>query len=141
MAKIFWDTNLFIYLFEDHPVLARKVADLRRRMLSRGDRLYTSALAVGEVLVKPVATNQTALAERYLHFFESPALEVLPFDRPAAAIYARIRQDRGIGRSDAVQLACAAAGEMDLFLTNDSRLSRKLVPGIQFIASLDTAPL
>ena len=37
---------------------------------------------------------------------------------------------------DAIQLACAAAGGTDLFITNDDRLSRKNVPGIAFIQSL-----
>jgi predicted nucleic acid-binding protein len=141
VAKIFWDTNLFIYLFENHPVLARTVEDLRRRMLARGDRLYTSTLTIGEILVKPLAMNHAALAERYIQFFRSPAIAVVAFDANAASIYARVRQDRGIGRADAVQLACAAASQVDLFLTNDSRLSRKLVPGIQFISSLEAAPL
>jgi len=36
---------------------------------------------------------------------------------------------------------CAAAAEIDLFLTNDARLSRKAVEGIKFIATLEAAPL
>jgi len=40
---------------------------------------------------------------------------------------------------DAIQLACAAAAH--LFITNDDRLSRKQVPGVKFIASLDQAHL
>ena len=56
-------------------------------------------------------------------------------------MYATIRQDRSISPPDAIQLACAAAVGMDLFITNDQRLSRKVVPGIHFITSLDTAYL
>ena len=51
MANIFWDTNLFIYLLEDSPGFGAAVRDLRRRMLHRHDRLFTSAMTVGEVLV------------------------------------------------------------------------------------------
>ena len=137
MAKIFWDTNLFIYLFEEHPVFVGRVEELRRRMLAREDRLYTSALTVGEILVGVEAAEA---AERYQAFFQSPAVTVVPFDLRAASHYGRIRQDRGIARPDAIQLACAAAAEMNLFVTNDDRLSRKVVRGIDFITSLELAP-
>jgi predicted nucleic acid-binding protein len=40
---------------------------------------------------------------------------------------------------DAIQLACATNARCDLFITNDDRLSQKIVPGIQFIASLERA--
>lgn len=55
--------------------------------------------------------------------------------------YARIRSDRSIKPPDAIQLACASAAEVDLFITNDDRLSQKSVPGIQFLSSLHKAPL
>ena len=110
-------------------------------MLARGDRLFTSALSVGEILTKPVAVNRRELAERYVSFFRRPGITVLPFDFQAAPLYARIRQDRGIRAPDAMQLACAAAAEMDLFITNDARLSQKVISGINFITSLQDAPV
>lgn len=140
MAKVFWDTNLFIYLLEQTPALVDNVLGLRRRMLSRGDQLFTSSLTVGEILVRPVTLQRADLEQRYLSFFTGPAVAVLPFGLQAAPLYARIRQDRGIQRPDAIQLACAAASGMDLFITNDERLARKDVPGIQFICSLSRAP-
>ena len=141
MAKVFWDTNLFIYLFEDHPVLGRRVEELQSRMVRRGDRLFTSALTAGEVLVGALTANDAALAARYQDFFASAAITVLAFDLKAAPHYARIRQDRAIARPDAVQLACAAAAEIDLFVTNDDRLTRKVVAGIHFVTSLGAAPI
>ena len=141
MANIFWDTNLFIYLFEDSPGFGAVVDDLRHRMLHRNDRLFTSAMTVGEVLVKPLSTGHRSLAERYRAFFSSPELTISPFGLDAAEAYAQIRQDRAIKRGDAIQLACAAAAEIDLFITNDSRLSRKNVPGIKFISGLSEAPI
>jgi hypothetical protein len=42
---------------------------------------------------------------------------------------------------DAIQLACAAAAGVDLFITNDDRLSRKHVPEVKFITSLERAYL
>lgn len=110
-------------------------------MLQRGDRLFTSTLTVGEILAGPSLSGDLELAQRYMTFFQSPSLGITPFDLKAASLYARIRQDRTIKRPDAVQLACAAAAEADLFITNDARLSRKVVPGINFISSLERAPI
>ena len=141
MANIFWDTNLFIYLFEDHPKFAAVVDDLRRRMLHRHDRLFTSAMTVGEILVKPLSDGNLTLAEHYRRFFTSHELIVSGFDYGAAEPYARIRQDRRIQPADAIQLACAASVGMDLFITNDDRLAGKNVDGIKFITSLSRAPL
>jgi len=140
MAKIFWDTNLFIYLFADHPEFGPRVQKVRRQMLARGDQLCTSSLTVGEILVKPFEEGDTKLAEQYRRFFENPVLTVIPFDLKAAALYPRVRQDRSISRPDAIQLACGAAAEVDLFVTNDSRLSGKVVPGIKFLVGLDRVP-
>ena len=141
MAKIFWDTNLFIYLFEDQGELGERVVALREKSIARRDQILTSALTVGEVLVRPAAMKAAAVERRYLEFFCHPILAVLPFDLSAAEWYARIRQDRAIRPPDAIQLACAAAGGVDLFITNDNRLSKRIVPGISFITSLKEAPL
>jgi len=141
LARIFWDTNLFIYLSEDHPVLADRLVDLRQRMVERGDQLFTSALTVGELLAGPVSRSDTELVDRYQAFFSGSDLTVVPFDLKAAPCYASVRRDRGIQRPDAIQLACAAAARVDLFITNDSRLSRKVIPGIHFISGLERAPL
>jgi predicted nucleic acid-binding protein len=141
LATIFWDTNLFIYLLEDSPGFGASVQELRRRMLHRNDRLFTSALTIGEVLVKPLSMGNRVLADRYRALFSSPQLTVSPFGFEAAEAYARIRQDRGLNPADAIQLACAAAAEVDLFITNDGRLSRKNVPGIKFISGLSEAPI
>lgn len=141
MANILWDTNLFIYLFEQNPEFEPRVVRLRQAMNARGDQLFATAMTVGEILVKPVEAGDPALQDGYRSFFQSGAVRVLPFDLQAAGHYARIRQDRGVRPPDAIQLACAAAHGIDLFITNDNRLSGKIVPGVTFITSLKDAPL
>jgi predicted nucleic acid-binding protein len=63
----------------------------------------------------------------------------LPFDREAAVQYAAIRRDRSVKPPDAIQLACAAQAQIDLFITNDDHLRGKVVSGIQFIVPLKSA--
>lgn len=141
MSRIFFDTNLFIYLLEDTGSRGRRVAGIVERISERRDELLTSILTLGEVLVKPMAHGDLGWAEQYEKFLATPGVSLLSFDRSSARIYAQIRQDKSIRPPDAIQLACAANAKCDLFITNDERLSRKTVPGIQFISSLERALL
>ncbi len=142
MRRVFWDSNLFIYLFEENPRFVEVVRALRIRMAARGDVLYTGALTVGEILVKPFQEGDLRMVERYRTFFRnSSAVTVMPMDVVAAEHYAAIRADRGISHADAMQLACAASANVDLFITNDERLHGKEIDGIKFVTSLSRSPL
>jgi predicted nucleic acid-binding protein len=140
VSRIFWDTNLFIYLFEGQGERADRVAALRQRMVDRGDQLYTSTLTLGEVLVKPLEQGDHALARRYEEALMRGAV-LVPFEREAAPTYAGLRRQAGLRAPDAIQLACATQARADLFITNDERLSRVTAPGVQFVTSLEHAPL
>jgi predicted nucleic acid-binding protein len=138
VSRIFWDTNLFIYLLEDYADLSERVVALRTRMLARGDDLITSSLTLGEILVKPLETGDATLARQYEQAIASGAT-IVAFDQNAARHYAAIRQDRSIRPPDAIQLACAARANTDLFVTNDARLTSKNIHGVQFIVTLEHA--
>ncbi len=140
MSRIFWDTNLFIYLIEDYGKLSERVAVIRQRMLERGDQLFTSSLTLGEVLVKPIDMGEEELAEKYRYAISSGAT-IVDFDSDAAVHYARIRHDRTIRPPDAIQLACAAAAKVELLITNDDRLTQKVIPGIHFVTSMEKAQI
>lgn len=141
MSRVFWDTHLFLYLLEGEGEQAERVTALLRRLQERGDQLYTSVLTLGEVLVKPLEQGEVELAARYEAVLSPPVVTLAPLERSGARTYAQLRRDRSIRSPDAIQLACAAAAGCDLFITNDDRLTRKVVPGIQFIVSLERAPL
>ena len=138
MTRVFWDTNLFVYLFEG-GAFAKRVRQVRSRMLDRGDQLLTSALTLGELLVLPREKGEAAVRDHETTIRQIAT--ILPFDAACAPRYAAIRADRTIKAPDAIQLACAAAAGIDLFITNDDRLSRKHVPDVKFIASLEKAYL
>jgi predicted nucleic acid-binding protein len=140
MSRIFWDTNLFIYLFENYGSLSQTTAALRTKMLARGDQLLTSTFTLGEVLVKPLEQKDFVLSAQYETAITTASI-VLPFDVHAAKIYAGLRSDRTLRAPDAIQLACAANAGVDLFVTNDQRLQKKHVAGIQFIVPLDRVPI
>jgi predicted nucleic acid-binding protein len=140
MARVFWDTNLFIYLFEKNAEWSPPVIELRRRMLARGDELLTSYVTVGEVIAKSKQLNNAMLARSYLNFFSGGSVELIAFGQDAAQRYGDIRSRERIRPADAMQLACASAARTDLFVTNDSRLSGLVVSGVTFVTGIERVP-
>ena len=138
MSRVYWDTMLFIYWLEDHPQFAKRVDAIHSRMEQRRDQLITGAFTFGEVLAGAYRKGTPQLAEESRRLLRSVVAEVVPFTIETADRYARIRATPGITPADAIHLASAAEAGTDLFLTNDKNLLGKIVPGIQFIASLDT---
>jgi predicted nucleic acid-binding protein len=140
VSKVFFDTNVFVYLFEDYEPFSSMVDTVWRRMVRRGDKLVTSAMTLGELLVKPSKLGQASLVEQYDHAIRTRA-QVISFDPQVAWRYASLRSTHNIRNADAIQLACAAHFGVDLFITNDKHLHKLDVPGIGFIAPLERVPL
>lgn len=141
MSRVFFDTNLFIYLYEDEGPNGEIVNSLLAGMVRRKDQLLTSTLTLGELLVKPLAAGNQELAGQYEASLSGPGIQLIDFDTTAAKLFGQIRASTPIKSPDAIQLACAAAHGCDLFLTNDDRLSQVIMPGIQFVARFDKAPI
>ena len=139
MRRVFLDTNIFIYLLEECGEVTHRAIALLDGMKHRRDELVTSALTVGETLVKPLSLGDTVWASRYEALFRSPGIAVLPFDRSCSKRFAVIRRDRRCKPPDAIQLPCAASYGCNLFVTNDNRLSKNRIEGIDFIVSLEQA--
>lgn len=138
MSRIYWDSMLFIYWLDDNPHFAKRVASIHARMSERSDELITSAITMGEVLAGVYRKGPTSRVDEVRNALLSLLSDVVPFTVATADHYARIRGSMKIASPDAVHLACAASAGTDLFLTNDKSLVGKIIPGIQFIASLET---
>jgi predicted nucleic acid-binding protein len=80
----------------------------------------------------------TVLFIYWLEDHPQDSVEVIPYTLETADLYANLRATVGVSSSDAIHLACAAEARTDLFLTNDKNLVGKVIPGIQFIAGLDS---
>lgn len=139
MSRIYWDSMLFIYWLEGNPQFGKRVDAIWLRMQERNDQLLTGALAFGEVLAG--AYQRGANRERVQRVkgeLEIAVSEVIPFTSESADLYGRIRGSLKITSADAIHLACAATAGTDLFLTDDKNLVGKVIPGIQFIAGIDS---
>ena len=137
MALVYWDSMMFIYLLEAHPQFGKRARHIAEVAAARGDRIATSALTLGEVLVRPVRNGEARNVERIQAYFSSGAIEVRPFTVQTAESFAAIRAVDRVLPADAIHLATAAEMETDLFLTNDKNLHGKKFGGIGFIAPLD----
>jgi predicted nucleic acid-binding protein len=133
MSRIFFDTMLFIYLLEGSGPDTDRVEYLLAKSRERADELFTSHLVIGEVLagIKPTGTGMSHLIRDTL---QEMAFHVLPFDGGGVDTFSRLRGVNKLKVPDSINLACAAAAKMDLFLTRDDQLVKLHIPGIQFIA-------
>lgn len=138
MSRIYWDTMLFIYWLEEHPIFAKRVGEIRRRMETRHDQLITGAFTLGEALAGAYRKGAAQRADDVRRLLRNAVAEIIPFTVETADHYARIRGNLRVSPADAIHLASAAQAGTDLFLTNDRQLVGRIVPGIHFIATLDT---
>lgn len=141
MSRVFWDSMLFIHLVEGHPTFAPIVQQVLGRSLRRGDSLHTSHLSVAETLVG--ITPGSVKEHTFLSTLRDLDFQFHEFGREAVEPFRVMRSAFGLKSPDAMNLACAAAVRMDIYLTNDAQLLKKQIhiPGIQFIADFKNAPL
>lgn len=137
MSRIYWDSMLFIYWSEGHPVNGARVEQIASKMRERGDELCTSVFTLGEVLIGPLKSGRLDIEKKIRALFRSPFVNVLPITDETMDRYALIRSEKRIKPPDAIHLAAAAEAEVELFLTNDAHLQRFTVKGIDFIAGLN----
>ena len=138
MSRIYWDSMLFIYWLEGNPTFSERVRNLLERSYRRNDQLFTSYLALGEIMAGAEKSAHPQKAVVIRDNLEEIGFSFLPFDGGAVAPFARLRASQKLRIADAIHLACAASAGIDLFLTGDKQLLKLDVPGIQFIADFST---
>lgn len=136
MSRIFWDSMLIIYLLEGNPAYSKRVQHLLQRSYERGDSLFTSFLAYGEVMAG--AVNSSEKGRTIQRTMEEMGFGYLPFDAGAVMPFSRLRAKNKLKLADSIHLASAASAGIDLFLTGDKQLMGLDVPGVQFIADFNT---
>lgn len=137
MSRVYWDSMLFVYMLEANPVFGPKVRIILNEMIRRGDVLCTSVFSVGEVLAGARKRGSQSLVDSINQFFASDSVQVLPFTLQTADRFSVVRSVVRVTQADAIHLATAAIAQTDVFLTNDLKLTRLQIPGIQFIVGLD----
>jgi uncharacterized protein len=98
--------------------------DVVAQRLLPTDALVVSDLSRLECRVKPVRDGDTALLEEFDRFFSESVSEVVALTCEVIDRATEIRSRYGFKTPDAIHLAAATSSSCELFLTNDSRLSR-----------------
>jgi len=132
---------LFIYLLEKNPLYFKTVQRILERSYERNDQLFTSYLALGEVLVGAASSPMPRRAEEIRSLIDEMGFSLLPFVERSVAPFAQLRQVYRVKPADAMNLACASAAGIDLFLTGGKNLCKAHVAGVHFISNFETAPL
>jgi predicted nucleic acid-binding protein len=121
--KIALDTNLFIYVFEQHPEFGEKSKAILEQIEDGFVAAVASSVSLTEILVKPIREGNLTLEKQYkLLFSHFPNLTILPIDNMVAERAAYLRGKYNIKTSDALIVATALVANADLFITNDQRL-------------------
>ena len=137
MSRIYWDTNLFIYLHEGHPAFGPRVKRIYEELIARNDTLCTSVFTVGEALTLPLRMKDEAAIAAINDSMLSGEVELLPFTLAMAQRYGKIRAASSLKAADALHLATAIESKASLFVTNDNQLQRLRVPDKPFTVGLD----
>ena len=138
MSRIFWDSMLAIYLLEDHPQFAPRVLEILERSMKRNDLLFTSYVALGEILAGAAKSPKPEKTKQVKAIMDEIGFSYLPFDSGAVEPFSHLRSKHKLKVADCIHLACASSAGIDLFLTGDKQLLKLDVPGIQFVADLST---
>jgi predicted nucleic acid-binding protein len=123
MARVFWDTMLFVYLMEDDPAFAPRVREVLQRSCTGGDTLLTSHLAIGEVMAG--IPGDRAKVNEVRTTIDEMGLAALPFVAECVSKFAHLRSVERLKAPDSIHLSCASVAGVDLFLTNDNLLLRR----------------
>jgi predicted nucleic acid-binding protein len=120
IVSIYLDTNALIQLVEEgHEGLST----LLEGGHNSGRRLVTSELALAEVLVGPMQSGTTHLADIYEELLAGSALiETIAVDRPILRKSAEIRATLGGKLPDAIHIATAVHSGCSVVLSSDRRL-------------------
>lgn len=126
--RIYLDSAPVIYLVEQvspyHLLLSQ-------RLTGPGNILIVSDLTRLECRVKPLRLHNLDLIRDYDEFFSQGINEVVPL--AVIDIATEIRAKYGFKTPDSIHLAAAQHALCDLFLTNDTQLTRYAEMQVQII--------
>jgi predicted nucleic acid-binding protein len=126
------DTAPLIYLIEDHPVHAARLASFFQAARLNRVQLVTSVVTLTEVLVKPLRDGRDDLVRRYRSvLLSSVEVTTLSVNSEIAGRAAGLRAAHSLRTPDALQVATALTAGAAAFLTNDADFRK--VPDLEIL--------
>jgi predicted nucleic acid-binding protein len=139
-ALVGLDTAAWIYEVEANPMFGPVVNPFFRDRLAQGrNRAGSSLIALGELLVQPLAVGRADLANQYRAYFTPSAnFTVWEVTRQVVEEAAALRAKHRVKLSDAIHLASALVNGATFFLCNDTGLRR--VTELKVLVARDYLP-
>lgn len=123
LTRIYLDTNLYIYLFENHPDYASAVEKIVLACKKYKIQILASNLIFAELLVAPLQQNDSVNTKLYKNLHrELPNFNAIPVTKQIGVKAAELRAKYNLKTPDAIHLATAICQETDAFITHDQKL-------------------
>jgi predicted nucleic acid-binding protein len=121
--RVYFDTNVFIYLVEGYAAFQTSLNEIRESILHQEAEIFTSELTLCEVLVLPFRSNNTEVVNIYRQLIEeSGAFTLLPTKRETYIRASLIRAQMALKMADAIHMATAVEYGCEVFVSNDTGL-------------------
>jgi predicted nucleic acid-binding protein len=121
--RVYFDTNVFIYLVEGYAAFQTSLNEIRESILHQEAEIFTSELTLCEVLVLPFRSNNTEVVNIYRQLIEeSGVFTLLPTKRETYIRASLIRAQMGLKMADAIHMATAVEYGCEVFVSNDTGL-------------------
>lgn len=134
--KVYFDTNIFIYVLNNTPGLAGPCLRLLEACASGHIAGLTGELTLAELLVKPLQLNDAAAVASVRELLiDDGAISLVGHDRTAFERAALHRARHGLKLPDALQLATAQLAGAACLVSNDRKFPT--LPGIESVSLLD----
>jgi predicted nucleic acid-binding protein len=122
-SRVYFDTNIVIYILERPPLYERQVSLLLEALAEDGFEAVTGEITIAEVLAGAAKAGGETAIGRCIAFFESEDIVSLhPVTRDAFYRAGLVRAALSVSAPDAIHMATAIEAKCEIFLTNDRRL-------------------
>lgn len=123
--RIYLDTSLYIYFFENNQEFANKVEQIFLLSTKKHISIVASTLLLTELLVAPLREQNEILIELYKNLQAMiPTIVYTDLNYQIGVEAANIRAKYNIGVPDAIHLATAKVKQVDVFITPDRNLRK-----------------
>ena len=130
--NVYFDTNIFIYLFEGSPEYIEIIKPIMNLAELDEIKIFTSQLTLAELLVHPFKNQQTEKTQAYIEALNNPNfLSLEPITQDICIKTAEIQARHRIKLPDAVHIASALSSGCEVFLTNDKKI--KSIPDLEMV--------
>ena len=123
--RVVIDTNVLIYLFEDHPRYGRVAEFILDEAACGSFSGVITPITIAELLVKPLEADRPDLADTYRNILGNlPNIEAADCTFDVGVMAGALRAKHGVPLPDAFQAAVAMQSPRPMLITNDRRMRK-----------------